>query len=164
VRTPFLYGEFELSVDAKNRLIVPSEIRRLIVPETDGDAFFVTMRSNVPWMYPEKYYEQLVSSQIRPDITPDEDLLAYAQLKFALASRLDWDAQGRMSVPPAMLKRAGITRDATLIGMQDHLELWNRTEWETRRRKLIEDSPDIERRAKTILQQKQQTQQPTDRS
>ncbi|MDP9172771.1 MAG: hypothetical protein M3O30_02755 [Planctomycetota bacterium] len=154
MRTPFFFGEFDLSVDPKNRISVPSEIRRIIVPETDGEAFFVTLRNRVAWMYPERYYEQLVSSQIVPDITPNEDLLAYAQLKFALASRIEWDAQGRIVLPEKLLKRAGLSREVTLIGMQDHLELWNRGDWEDRREKLIEDSPNIETRAKAALQQR----------
>jgi DNA-binding transcriptional regulator/RsmH inhibitor MraZ len=42
VRTTVLYGEFELAIDEKNRLLVPAEVRRALDPERDGEAFFIT--------------------------------------------------------------------------------------------------------------------------
>jgi MraZ protein len=158
VQTPFLYGEYELKIDEKNRLSVPSEIRKALNPEIYGDKFFVTLRNKVPWFYPELYYKYLVNAQIRPDITPDDDLLSYAQLKFALADKVDWDTQGRMGLPEKILRRSGLGKEVTLIGMQDHLELWDRGQWEIRRAKLDEDSADIEAKAKQALRR-----QPNDR-
>jgi len=80
-------------------------------------------------------------------------LLAYAQLKFALASRVEWDSQGRVVLPEKLLKRAELGKEVTLIGMQDHLELWNRSDWDQRRDNLIGDSANIEIRAKAALKQ-----------
>ena len=133
VRHLLLYGEFELTVDDKNRLLIPSEVRKQLDPERDGDAFFLIIGSNkVPWMYPERYYEELVAQ--RPaDLTPAEDVLAFDQLMFALAHKIEWDKQGRVLIPDKTLKRGGIGKDVTLIGARNHLELWNRTDWESRR-------------------------------
>ncbi len=75
---------------------MPSEVRKALDPELHGDKFFVTLRNKVPWFYPELYYKDLITSQIRPDITPDDDLLSYAQLRLALVDKVDWDSQGRL--------------------------------------------------------------------
>lgn len=153
MRTPFLYGEFELTIDEKNRLLVPAEIRKLIHPELDGEAFFLTVGMNrVPWLYPERYYQELVSQQISPEITPSPEALEYIQLKFAMASRVEWDKQGRLVIPEKILKRTGLAKEVTLCGMRDHLELWNRADWEARRESLFERSPEIELRAKQVRQ------------
>ena len=57
-----LYGEHELTIDDKNRLLVPAEIRKSLSPERDGEAFFLVIgRNRKPWLYPERYYEHLVS-------------------------------------------------------------------------------------------------------
>jgi MraZ protein len=43
---------------------------------------------------------------------------------------LETDNQGRILLPDRLLKRAGIEKEVTLIGVQDHLELWNRRDFE----------------------------------
>ena len=151
VRHPVLFGEYELTVDDKNRLLVPAEIRRSIPPDY-GETLFLVMGTNrVPWFYPERFYEDLVT-QAPADMMPDEDLLAYNQLHFAMASKLPWDKQGRVTMPDRLLKRASIGKDVTLVGVRDHLELWNRADWEVRRGELENRSPEITARAKLVRQ------------
>jgi MraZ protein len=148
LRHAILFGEYELTIDDKNRMLVPSEIRKSMVPERDGEAFFMVVGQNqVPWLYPEKFYEALVS-QAPADITPGEDLLAFDQVNFALASRMEWDKQGRVLIPEKTLRRTGLNREVTVIGVRDHLELWNRPDWEVRREELLKRSSEIALRAK----------------
>jgi len=143
VKHPVLFGEFELSIDDKNRLLIPSEVRRSIDQAAQGDGFFLVVGVNRhPWLYPERYYEQLVT-EVPADITPEQDLLAFDQLHFALASRLDPDKQGRVVLPDKILRRVGIEREVTLIGVRDHLELWNRTDWEVHREALEQRAAEV---------------------
>src|SRR5438874_11366689 len=118
---PLLWGTYELTIDDKNRLLVPSEIRRRLVPDRDGDAFYLVKGVNKKvWLYPEKYYEALV--QAPAEFAPEEDMLAFDQM-LALAHRLDLDAQGRLLIPDKMLKRTGTQKEVALIGARNHLEL-----------------------------------------
>jgi transcriptional regulator MraZ len=143
MRHPVLFGEFELNIDDKNRLLIPSEVRRSIDPAEHGDGFFLVIGINrLPWLYPSGYYERLVT-QAPADITPEQDLLAFDQLHFALASRLEPDKQGRVLLPDKILRRAGVRKEVTLIGARDHLELWNRADWEARREELEQRGPEI---------------------
>jgi MraZ protein len=152
LRHAILFGEYELTIDDKNRMLVPAEIRKSMVPERDGEAFFMVVGQNqVPWLYPEKFYEVLVSQE-PADITPGEDLLAFDQMNFALASRMDWDKQGRILIPEKTLRRTGLSREVTVIGVRDHLELWNRPDWEIRREELLKRSSEIALRAKQARQ------------
>ncbi len=131
LRQPFFFGEYELSVDtSKNRMLLPAEIRRQIDPENDGEAFFLVKGSDGrPWMYTEKYFKFLVSQE-PSELTPTQDAIDYIRNNVGRASRLEWDAQGRVLFPERVLKRAGIGKEVTLVGAQDHLELWDRSEWE----------------------------------
>jgi MraZ protein len=152
VRHLVLFGEYEISIDDKNRLVVPSDIRQSIDPQRDGDAFFLVVGQNDrPWLYPELYYEQLVSRD-PGDVTPDESALAFDQMHFALASRLEPDKQGRMLIPEKILRRTGIERDLTMIGVRDHLELWPRSEWDAHREGLLRRSGEIALRARLARQ------------
>ena len=107
--------------------------------------------NRVPWMYPEKYYEELVM-QAPAEMTPGDDLLAFDQLHFAMTSKMPWDKQGRVLVPDKTLRRASIGKEVTLIGARDHLELWNRTDWEVRREELMQRSSEIAAKAKLARQ------------
>lgn len=148
LRHPVLYGEHDLTIDDKNRLLVPADIRKRMTPEVADDAFFLIVGLNrVPWLYPDRYYEDLVTRQA-PDLTPGEELLAFDQMNFAMASRLEWDKQGRILIPDKTLKRTGLSRDITMIGVRDHLELWDREAWEAYRQTLMERSAEITLRAR----------------
>jgi MraZ protein len=152
VRTLVLYGEYELTVDDKNRMLVPAEVRRSIDPERDGEAFFMVVGINrIPWLYPEKSYEALIS-QVPVELTPGEDSLAFDQMNFAMISRLEWDKAGRILIPEKTLRRTGIEKEVTLIGVRDHLELWNRGDWNARREALLARSSEIALRAKQARQ------------
>lgn len=153
MRHAVLFGEYELTIDEKNRLLVPAEVRKSLDPQVDGERFFLIVGVNrVPWFYPEKAYEELVS-QAPVEMTPGEDLLAFDQLNFAMADRLAIDKQGRVLIPERTLRRTNVGKDVTLIGVRDHLELWNRADWETRREALFARSPEIALRARQAREQ-----------
>ena len=158
MRHPVLTGEFELNVDDKNRLLIPSEVRRSINQAEHGEGFFLVMGINRrPWLYPERYYVELVATA-PVDITPEQDLLAFDQLHFALASRVEPDGQGRLLLPQKILRRAGIQKEVTLIGVRDHLEVWNRADWEVRIEELERQAAEI-----AIAAKRQRRQQNTER-
>jgi MraZ protein len=132
VQHAILYGEHELTIDDKNRLLIPAEIRKSLDAERDGESFFLVIgRNRKPWLYAEKYYQHLVSLR-QQELTPDEDVLAFDQYHFAMVSQVEWDKQGRIQLRDKTLKRTGTLKEVTLIGARDHLELWNRSEWENR--------------------------------
>ncbi len=67
MRHLILHGEYELTIDDKNRFLIPAEIRKMMNPERDGEAFFLVIGTDRrPWMYPERYYEALVGAQSVP--------------------------------------------------------------------------------------------------
>jgi len=139
VQHAILYGEHELNLDEKNRLLVPAEVRKSLDPERDGRAFFMVVGQNQRlWFYAENYYSRIVA-QSQQDLTLDEDHLAFDQIHFARANRVEWDSQGRLVIPAKALRRAGIgetDREVTLIGVRDHLELWTRADWDAREAEL----------------------------
>jgi len=143
-----LYGNYELTIDGKNRLLVPSEIRKALDADADGKAFFmVTGINGKLWLYPEKYYEML-ASQIRSDITPEEGLLDFDQANISMATRLEWDGQGRILITDKILRKAGLGKAVTLLGVREHAEIWNRTDWEKRAEELDQRRTEIAIRAK----------------
>jgi MraZ protein len=142
-KTTVLYGQYPLTIDEKFRIVLPAEVRRCLDPERDGEAFFIVIGINhKPWLFPERGYETLVS-KLASKISPGEETLAFNQLHFSMANRVEWDKQGRMNIPELYRRRTELGREISMIGAFDHLELWNRTDWEARQEYLISRSAEI---------------------
>lgn len=92
------------------------------------------------------------ANEVPADLAPGEDLLEFDQMRFAMTSRLEPDKQGRMLIPDKTLKRTGLGKEITLIGVKDHLELWNRADWDARREILMARSSEVTLRAKQAMQ------------
>jgi len=123
-------GEHEHILDQKNRLSIPSRFRQLLSPETVGDKFYLVIGPNKKlWLYPDKYYEQLVNRH-PAELIPDAKVLEFEQLTFGLARLLEIDNTGRVVIPERMIQRAGLGKEVTVIGVRDHLEIWSRDQWE----------------------------------
>ena len=98
------------------------------------------------WLYPEKTYE--VMGQGPAELAPPEEQLEFDHLHYALAERLEWDQQGRVLLPADELKETGTGKDVVLFGSRDHLEIWNRTDWEAHRATLRARRKEISLRGK----------------
>ena len=125
-----LTGEYEHSIDDKNRIFVTSKLRSQIDTETYGSCFFLVMGANgILCMYPEKYFKQVVLAGAPRMAGPDE-VVAFERLSFALASRVELDRQGRLLLNDKLRRRAKLGTNLTLVGVRDHIELWNTEQWE----------------------------------
>ena len=123
-------SSYPLTIDEKNRLLIPAAIRKVMTAEVDGDGFYIKL--GVPgqlWLYGKKYND-LLASQQSVSMNPGLETQDFDRRNFALVDELDWDKQGRVVVPDDLLKRAGLKKDVSLIGARDHLEIWNRADWE----------------------------------
>jgi MraZ protein len=147
------YDAYPLKRDSKNRLALPADIRKLFAPDSEGPVLIITLRNKIPWIYPAAYYERLVKAFIPPKLAPSEYMVDYTRLKFALASKLPpWDAQGRLVLPDWVVKQAKLDFDLTLLGVQDHMELWNTKSWSEEVVGLMHRSADIEKRAEEMIE------------
>src|ERR1700743_1547748 len=107
-------------VDEKGRLTIPSEVRKSIDSERDGDGFFLVLGMNGrPWLYPERVYEDMIAQQ-GDELTPGLEQLDFAHANFALAHRVSIDSQGRASNLEKTLRRTQTGREVTLIGSGNH--------------------------------------------
>jgi len=125
-----LTGEYELTLDDKNRLSIPSRVREQIVPEEHGSGFYLVLGPNrILNLYPDKYYQRIALAVAPRTVAPDE-MLAYERVHFALAGKVELDRQGRVLLNEKSLRRANIKNRVMLTGVRDHLEIWDKEQWE----------------------------------
>ncbi len=123
-------GDYEHTIDSKNRVSIPARFRQILSPETVGDKFYIVIGANGKlWLYPNKYYEQLVD-QIPREFIPDDNLMEYELFTLGLARLVEMDGNGRVVIPEKMIRKTELGKDVVIVGVRDHLELWNRSEWE----------------------------------
>ncbi|MEM1011606.1 MAG: hypothetical protein AAGI46_05225 [Planctomycetota bacterium] len=127
-RGPFFIGEMPLTVDDKGRLLVPAEVRRQM--ERGDESTFIILRgkNHQIWLYPERYYEERVAPE-SDDPVPDDDELDYMLTVLGQASRLTPDKAGRVVLPEGTVDRKQLGREVMLVGVRNHLQLWNRQDY-----------------------------------
>ena len=125
-----LTGEYEHTLDEKGRLFVSNRLRGQIDVDEHGSSFYLILGTNgILCLYPEKYFQQIALAGAPGTAAPDE-AVAFERLSFALASRVELDRQGRLLLGEKLRKRAKLENTLTLVGVRDHIELWNSNDWE----------------------------------
>ncbi|HIJ67127.1 MAG TPA: cell division/cell wall cluster transcriptional repressor MraZ [Planctomycetes bacterium] len=125
-----LTGEYEHTLDDKGRLFVSNRLRGQIDVVEHGSSFYLVLGTNgILCLYPEKYFQQIALAGAPGTAAPDE-AVAFERLSFALASRVELDRQGRLLLTEKLRSRAKLGNNLTLVGVRDHIELWNNTDWE----------------------------------
>jgi len=125
-----LTGEYQHIIDEKSRVLISNKLRSQIDADEHGNNFYLVLGANgILCLYPEKYFEQIVLA-VAPQTTAPDEAVAFERLSFALASKVELDNQGRLLLNEKLRKRAGLKDNITLVGIRDHIELWNSENWE----------------------------------
>lgn len=125
-----LTGEYQHALDDKGRVLVSNKLRGQIDADEHGSNFYLVFGTNgILCLYPEKYFEQIALAVAPGNAAPDE-AVAFERMGFALSSKVELDGQGRLLINERLRKRAGLTDQITLIGVRDHIELWNTDSWD----------------------------------
>jgi MraZ protein len=137
-------GTYELTVDPKNRLSIPASIRGGMDEERDGTGFYLVPgeRKGTLALYANHYFEQY-AERCHSLLEATDEKEDFEQVFYSMATLLDIDKQGRVILPPRILKYAGIGKKVTLAGQRDHLVLWNREDFDAFMDKNWDRYPDL---------------------
>lgn len=125
-----LTGEYEGSIDEKGRVFISNKLRVQIDCDEHGSNFYLTIGPNgVLSLYPEKYFRQFALGESPGTAAPDEAVV-FERMSFALANKVELDKHGRLLINEKIRKRANLGNNLTLVGVRDHIELWNSQDWD----------------------------------
>ncbi len=124
-----LTGTFGRAVDEKLRVAIPKPLREALGALAKGVLYVTPGTDGSLAIYTEESLAELARrlAQASPNAT---DVRAYSRLFYARAQAVELDGQGRVRVPPELAALAGLGKEAVLVGVLDHLELWDRGRWE----------------------------------
>jgi len=125
-----LTGEYQHVIDGKSRVLISNKLRNQIDVDEHGSSFYLVFGANgILCLYPEKCFEQIALAAASSVTAPDETVV-FERISFALSSKVELDGQGRLLLNERLRKRAGLKDNITLVGVRDHIELWNNEDWE----------------------------------
>jgi MraZ protein len=119
------FGEFEHTIDDKNRLTLPARFRE---PLAAGVVLTRGLDDCLD-VYPREDWDRLVDARLAPLDPFSREARELKRFFFSAAADAEPDKQGRVLVPPALLKHAGLEREVVVAGVHDHLEIWDRRRW-----------------------------------
>ena len=120
-----LTGTFVRTLDEKHRLSVPRSLRQAL----DSTVFYLTPGTDGSLtLFPEGSFAEIAEQLARGSAT-GPDIRAFSRLFYAQARRLDMDRHGRLRIPSELAELAGFGKEIVLLGVRDHLELWDRQRW-----------------------------------
>jgi MraZ protein len=117
-------GEYEHSLDSKQRLAIPAEIREQWKPERHGSMLIAAPgQTGGLWLWPEKKFEEYADRIESGLMTADEVARSNRRL-FSRAARVPFDSAGRIRIPDRLLADYGLSGTVVILGVRDHLELF----------------------------------------
>jgi MraZ protein len=120
-----LLGEFEHTLDDKNRLTLPARFR-----ESFPDGLVVTRgMDGCLYAYARSDWQSLVDSRLANlDLLSRDDRMIQRYF-FSAAVEAAPDKQGRIMLPAPLVEHASLGREVVVAGVHDHLEIWDRAVW-----------------------------------
>lgn len=143
-----LTGTYPRTVDEKNRVPVPARLREQLDDPESNVLYLTPGTDHCVGVYTEAGLEQLAARLAEAPPT-HSSVRTYLRLFYAQAERVEVDSQGRIRLPDRLISLAGVGREVVLLGVQDHIELWDRKRWEIF---VEENSPRFDALAEGVFQ------------
>ena len=118
-------GEYNHTVDAKGRLIVPSKFRDQL-----GDEFVVTKGlDGCLFVYTLDEWHN-IEEKFRNISMTSKDARKFSRFFFAGAATCEVDKQVRILIPPNLREHADLQKDIVSAGVLNRVEIWNKDRWQ----------------------------------
>ena len=118
-------GKYYNSIDAKNRMIVPSKHR----DQLGGRCILTKGMDNCLYIYPLGEWEKVVEKVSALPQT-DVNVRKYIRDVFANAEECEIDKQGRILIPAELKKRVFIDKELVTMGAMSRIEIWSKEVWD----------------------------------
>ena len=117
-------GEYNHTIDAKGRLIIPAKFRELL-----GEEFVLTKGlDGCLSVYPMDEWKAF-EEKLRALPLTSKEARTFSRFFVAGATMCELDKQGRILVPHALREFAGLEKEVVITGNLNKVEIWSREKW-----------------------------------
>lgn len=120
-----LIGSYTAKIDKSGRIKIPEKFRAAMEQEYGKDVFITSLSDEAVQIYPLTVWENMTgvakegALHLRPDI---RRFLLRVNRKGA---KHEIDPKGRVLLTQALREAAGLRDEVEVIGLNNHLEVWN---------------------------------------
>ena len=125
-----LTGRSDNKIDAKGRINIPSQMRRILAPNSYDEVVISMGREGYLSIFNKDYWVNTIQQNIMNQADGvvnkgDWDSIQRAIHRLSENSHMSTvDSQGRITIPQWLLEKAGISKDAVVIGAVDRVSIW----------------------------------------
>jgi MraZ protein len=119
-------GEYNHSLDDKGRIAIPAKFRSAL----KGGAVATKGLDNCLFVYTKKEWTVIAKRLASLPFNKANDR-ALARHFLAGAMDLDFDNQGRITLPEYLRSFANLNKKVIIAGLYSRLEIWNEADWKT---------------------------------
>jgi MraZ protein len=123
-----LLGEYDHTLDDKNRLTLPAKLREQL-----GDEVVITRGLDGCLAVYSRVAFELLAERMGTLDPFSRETRRMQRYFYTGAPPVELDRQGRMVIPAKLLEELGIGREVTVAGVYDRLEIWDRAAWREQR-------------------------------
>ena len=132
-----LMGEYHHSIDDKGRLTIPSKVRDEL-----GTNFIVTRGlDGCLYIYSESEWQNVIAKY--KELPNIKDARNFMRFFLSGAINGEFDKQGRVKLSLPLIKYKKIKKECVIIGVNDHLEVWDKESWDTLLEANVDDFTEI---------------------
>lgn len=117
-------GEYKHNLDSKGRLAIPAKFRSLL----DKGAVVTRGLDNCLFLYPKEQWQKIAEKLANLPISQAK-ARAFSRLMLAGAMDVDFDVQGRITLPEYLRQFSGLEKNTIVAGLYDRLEIWDEEKW-----------------------------------
>ncbi len=123
-----LLGEYEHTIDGKNRVTLPARFRAAFAQ----GVFLARGVDRCVVLYTPESWERHISSRLGGMDQMSRRTRDMRRLIYAGAMDAQLDRQGRVVLSPALIDHANLDHEVIVAGLLDHAEIWHRASWRAR--------------------------------
>ena len=121
-------GEYEATVDAKGRFLLPSAIRKKLPEDSPGHFVIYRGFEKCLSLFPIVNWNPIFEGLSKLNDF-DPKVREFRRYFFNGATELDLDSAGRLLIPPNLREHASIDKDIVLVGSLKKIEIWDKTKY-----------------------------------
>jgi MraZ protein len=117
-------GEYNHSLDDKGRLAIPAKFRIIL----KRGAVVTKGLDNCLFLYSKEQFE-IIAKKFAGLPLSQSKARAFARHMLAGAMDVEFDNQGRITLPEYLRKFSGLKKKIIVAGLYNHLEIWDEAAW-----------------------------------
>jgi MraZ protein len=131
-------GEYNHNLDSKGRLAIPAKFRASL----KKGAVVTKGLDNCLFLYSKEQWQKM-AEKLASLPTSQAKARAFARHMIAGAMDVEFDSQGRITLPEYLRNFADLEKKTIVAGLYNHLEIWDEKAWDKYKKQAEKNSNDI---------------------